>query len=561
MRLLRYGPAGRRRSLIFATLALAAAVVLAGGLLLAGAGRIADPAASVVAVAAATPSAPTASASYSAIPNPTEPTPTPSPTVDPPTYSVPVIPIESFWSVPASVDLMALSNFWSGRVPDLAAQTPAGQEYSSLVVAASAETGLRAYFGAPRAASVRVLASGDVKAAVKADPTALGLISADDLTPDVRALSIDGIALFGSGRSSDPGSWRLNIASAAPWAGSAGGVWTVAAGGDVNLDRRIYIQAVTKHMGPDYPWSGGIARVTGYSCCGMNGATLVNARTTGSTDALRDRFRSADIALVNFEGSAPANFEYRPNSLIFTFDPELLAGLRDAGIDVVSLANNHIRNAGDQGISDTCANLESAGIAHVGAGATESAARQPAWFSAGGRRVAVLAYTAVGVSNWVTSTHPGAAALRDADVTSDIRAAKAAGADVVIVVPHWGQEFSYLISSTQKRQAAEFVAAGADLILGSHSHWVGGMQSMVGPNGTAFVDYSMGDLLFDLNHDTQALEAEVVTLSFAGARLVQVQIDPTVMVGGAQVGLLNPATDGKRVLDAIRAASRNLLDW
>jgi poly-gamma-glutamate capsule biosynthesis protein CapA/YwtB (metallophosphatase superfamily) len=125
-------------------------------------------------------------------------------------------------------------------------------------------------------------------------------------------------------------------------------------------------------------------------------------------------------------------------------------------------------------------------------------------------------------------------------------------------MPHWGREFTYDLSATQKHQAAAFVAAGADLVLGSHSHWVGGVQMLEGGNGPAFVDYSMGDLLFDLNHDSESLEAEVVTLTFVGPKLVQVQLDPTVMIGGAQVGLLDPATDGKPVIDAIRLASRKL---
>ena len=128
-------------------------------------------------------------------------------------------------------------------------------------------------------------------------------------------------------------------------------------------------------------------------------------------------------------------------------------------------------------------------------------------------------------------------------------------------MPHWGEEYSYWLSTEQKRDAADFVAAGADLVLGSHSHWVGAIQSIDRPQGPAFVDYSLGDLLFDLDHDIPSQEAVIAILTFSGTRLVQVGLNPTVMVDGAQVALLDPAGDGHKVLDAIRRASRGLLGW
>jgi poly-gamma-glutamate synthesis protein (capsule biosynthesis protein) len=128
-------------------------------------------------------------------------------------------------------------------------------------------------------------------------------------------------------------------------------------------------------------------------------------------------------------------------------------------------------------------------------------------------------------------------------------------------MPHWGEEYSYLLNATQKGDAAAFVAAGADLVLGSHSHWVGGIETRDGVNGPAFIDFSLGDFLFNLNHDVQAQEGVLVTLTFSGSKLVQVNLEPTAMIQGSRVGLLNPSTDGKAVLDAIRAASRRLPGW
>lgn len=90
---------------------------------------------------------------------------------------------------------------------------------------------------------------------------------------------------------------------------------------------------------------------------------------------------------------------------------------------------------------------------------------------------------------------------------------------------------------------------------------MGAIQSLDGPDDPALVDYSLGDLLFNLDHDVAAQEGVVLTLTFSGRRLVQVTVDPTIMIDGAQAGLLDPAGDGHAVIDAIRSASRALIDW
>ena len=468
----------------------------------------------------------------------------------------PLVPVAWFWTATRNVTLVDVARLWAG-LPDTTTET----QYKSLAVAAEDVEALAAALDITPAKTVAVLDDAGVKAAVRASTSTLGLLPASEVTPDVLALSINGYSLFGSGRIKTLADWPLLVRPAVPSTFSLTTEWTLAAGGDVNLDRNVYVKAVQKGYGPDYPWSGGYAAISGYRCCSFDGGSVLVARPTTDPGALARRFSQADLAIVNLEGSAPNDFVYRPDSLIFTFDPALLAGLHHAGIDAVSLANNHIRNGGDQGVIETCSNLDHAGIAHAGAGADLAAARAPAWLAAAGLRVAFLAYSNVGRPNFAGTDSPGSAPLDPASVVDDIRSARAAGADIVIVMPHWGEEYSYWLSTEQKQDAADFVAAGADLVLGSHSHWVGAIQSIDLPRGPAFVDYSLGDLLFDLDHDIQSQEAVVLTLTFSGKRLVQVGLDPTIVVDRAQVALLDPAGDGHTVLDAIRRASRGLLGW
>ena len=468
----------------------------------------------------------------------------------------PLVPVVSFWSTATSVNRADLGALWAGR-----AGAAAKIGYQTLDVATTDAEPLAAAFGSAHGTGVRLLSSADVKSAVAASATTIGLIPAEDVTPDVRALAVDGLTLFGQDRIHDVAKWPLTVESATPTTFSIADEWTLAAGGDVNLSRQIYVEAVTKRLGPDYPWAAGNAVITGHESGGFLDGPLAVARNLGPAGAFRARFQKADLAIVNLEGSAPDNFVNDRDNLVFTFDPALLIGLKNAGIDAVSLANNHIANGGDIGVVQTCQNLDAIDLAHAGAGANLSAARQPVWLAAGGLKVALLGYSAVGQQNWASDSHPGAAPLKLAEVTADIQAAKAAGADIVVVMPHWGTEYTYNISAYEKTDAAAFVAAGADLVLGSHSHWAGAIQSMAGPNGPAFIDYSMGDLLFNLNYDVATQEGVIVSLSFSGKRLAQVNLQPTVMIDGARVGLLSPSRDGQAVLDAIRAASKKTSKW
>ncbi|HYM84171.1 MAG TPA: CapA family protein, partial [Candidatus Dormibacteraeota bacterium] len=408
--------------------------------------------------------------------------------------------------------------------------------------------------------AVRQLPSDQVMAAVIAGPALLGIVRAVDVTPAVRALAIDGRSLFGAERVRSLDGWPLTVAEGASTATAASvfdptAAWTLVAGGDVMLDRAVYRQTILLGKGADYPWDGGTAEVVGRECCGAAGALLPDGARTGDAGAVRALMESADLAVVNLEGPSPDAFTYHPGGLVFTFDPALLAGLRDAGIDAVSLANNHISNAGGSGVAETIAHLDAAGLAHSGAGPDLEAARRPAILEAGRMKVAVLAYDGTRPDLDATASHAGAAPLRLDLAAADIRSARAAGADVVVVMIHWGVEYSDAVTSAQRALAADLVAAGADAIVGSHPHWLGPIETIDGRP----VLYSLGDLVFQLTHDRRTMESALADLTFVGRRLVQLDLHPTLILDGAQPNLLDPTTgDGAAVLDDVRRASAAL---
>ncbi len=470
-----------------------------------------------------------------AVPSPRAgPIPTPTLIPSPSPSPVAFVPVVGFWSATAGISSAELDAALEGR----------GTAYRRVLVAGS----LR---GATESTS------DTIRSAVNADPRALGLLPASEVTPDVRALTVDGVDLFGNDRLRDLAGWPLLVPAASgtdPPAFDPETTWTLVAGGDVMLDRSIYRRTVRQGEGAGEPWNGGTAEITGRRCCSAAGYRMPVVRHTGHTGALRALFRGADLAVVNLEGPAVDGSDWHPHGLVFTFDPALLAGLAEAGIDAVTIANNHIGDAGRGGVIETIRHLDELGIAHVGAGMNRPAAHAPAWFDIAGQHVALFGYDAVRPAYNATAERAGSARLVAASYRADIAGARDAGADVVVVFPHWGVEYRAAPTARQRAQARALATAGAALVLGSHSHWAGAMEQNRGHP----VLYSLGNLIFDLTRSEETVEGVIVEVTFIGARPAQIRLHPTVMVDLIQPNLLDAAGDGAVVIERIRKASEAL---
>lgn len=145
--------------------------------------------------------------------------------------------------------------------------------------------------------------------------------------------------------------------------------------------------------------------------------------------------------------------------------------LRYLGINVVSLANNHIFDLGEEGLINTLHLLDSLGIKHCGAGLNKELASQPAVFTKNGKTFAILAY----MPYWWEAPHPaqhnkpGINLLYMDQVVSDIKDAKMKY-DYVFVLPHWGLEYTSIPTNREKVNARIMLEAGADGVFGSHTH-------------------------------------------------------------------------------------------
>lgn len=207
--------------------------------------------------------------------------------------------------------------------------------------------------------------------------------------------------------------------------------------------------------------------------------------------------RDNDIAFANLE--TPLS-EERPvvsgSPPILGAPSELAQALANAGIDVLSVANNHAWDQWARGAARTLDAVRSAGIAAVGAGPTLEAAFAAHVVERGGLRVAWLALTER-VNSGPGSAHPEALVARWDDDERVARAVAAAReqADVVVVSVHWSHDFVVRPNGRQRRRAAFLVEHGADLILGHGPHVLQAVERLASPRGEALCAYSLGNLV------------------------------------------------------------------
>ena len=215
--------------------------------------------------------------------------------------------------------------------------------------------------------------------------------------------------------------------------------------------------------------------------------------------AVRELLADADVTIANLEGTFTERGEAASKLYTFRTPPRHAPGIAEAGIDVVSLGNNHTLDFGAAGLGDTLTALDAAGVRYGGAGADRAAARRPAFVEANGLRLAFLSYNAVNEATPAGEASAGVAWGDVATIGEDVAAAKRA-ADLVIVSLHAGAEYQDAPSETQRALARAAVDAGAALVLGHHAHVLQGWERY----RAGVIVYGLGNFVFDLDRDDLA---------------------------------------------------------
>lgn len=255
--------------------------------------------------------------------------------------------------------------------------------------------------------------------------------------------------------------------------------------------------------------------------------------------------RQADLAVVNLESPLVARPRWEPGRprpadfdpdrrTVFASPAALAQGLRQAGVDVVGVANNHILDRGQVGLRSTLAVLQHAGFragqGRFGAGMTLQEAWRPARAQPQGHPLAVVGCTLISGheypnSHLVSSTQAkgGAAGCTEAALTGAIRQARRGGATVVAML-HGGNEYQPSPTDSMARLSDLAVQAGARLVLNHHPHVLGGLRWRSG----ALVARSLGNLLFD-QQLWSTFPSTVLVVDLQNGRLLQASAEPLIL--------------------------------
>ncbi len=257
----------------------------------------------------------------------------------------------------------------------------------------------------------------------------------------------------------------------------------------------------------------------------------------------KSRVEAADYAVVNLETTFAGGPKYSGYPA-FNSPDGMAQGLKDLGFDLCLTANNHSLDKGWSGLSRTLDVLDETGLAHVGTSrAQEERDANLVVADVGGISVAFLGYTYGTNGIPVPKDHPYCinvfntdylSGLRELDrdrLAADLEQAKAADADLIAVLIHWGVEYQTKQNAYQEEVADFLFANGADIILGGHSHVPQPMELRTLEDGRqGFVCYSLGNfissqndeytdttavLTLELTRDNETGEAQVTGYSYA----------------------------------------------
>lgn len=221
---------------------------------------------------------------------------------------------------------------------------------------------------------------------------------------------------------------------------------------------------------------------------------------------LQQEMVSADMTMINNEFPFSTRGEKAPDKqFTFRVDPSYVSALLEMGVDVASLANNHALDFGVDALKDTFQTLDESGIFYVGAGETKERAERAAFVEAGGRKIGILsASRVIPVSGWnIDVKQPGLFCTYDSTRLVERIKEIEKQCDYVVVFVHWGIERNAYPEQYQRNLAQRYIDAGADLVVGNHSHVPQGIEYYKGVP----IVYCLGNYIFNPNMtDTYALK-------------------------------------------------------
>ncbi|MFC0551974.1 CapA family protein [Planotetraspora thailandica] len=264
--------------------------------------------------------------------------------------------------------------------------------------------------------------------------------------------------------------------------------------------------------------------------------TRLDSNPSTALGPIANVLRRSDLTALNLETAITTGGTPAPGKQ-FTFraPPTAFTALKAAGVDVVTMANNHGMDYMESGLRDTLASIKQSRFPVIGIGKDEASAYRPYRATVKGNRVSIIGATQVLDDEFVTAwtakgDKPGlASAKNEPRLLQAVQQARK-NSDTVIVFLHWGTELATCPTAVQRGLAADLAEAGADVIVGSHAHvLLGG-----GYAGQAYVQYGLGNFAF-YNWGPETGRTGVLTLTINGRKVLKDAWTPARINGGIPI--------------------------
>ncbi len=218
--------------------------------------------------------------------------------------------------------------------------------------------------------------------------------------------------------------------------------------------------------------------------------------------------KDPDIFFANLEGPVSDAGKDLHNLYSFRMDPKVLDVLKNAGIDIVSFANNHVGDWGRTAFDDTRRRLDDAGILYAGSGDNKADAKQPTIIEKDDIKIGFLGFTDVG-PEWLAATEnqSGVLLADDPDLPNIIKNASTQ-VDVLITSFHWGIEYSEH-NARQTTLAHIAIDNGAKLVIGHHPHVIEATENYK----DGLIAYSLGNFIFDQYFSAETMEGMILKVT------------------------------------------------
>lgn len=270
---------------------------------------------------------------------------------------------------------------------------------------------------------------------------------------------------------------------------------------------------------------------------------------------IQKTMKEADIFMLNNEFCYTTRGTPVPKGYNFRAEPSKVSRLKEMGVDIVSIANNHAYDYGAEGFLDTIDTLNKANVPYVGGGADlEDAKSHIVYFIINGMKIGYIAASQVERDEPIftkpaTEDSPGVVRCFEPELVNEMIQNAKKNCDFVIVYPHWGTEKVQQFEEDQQALAHSFIDAGADAVIGGHTHRLQGFEFYKGVP----IFYSLSNFSFS----SRVVDSCILNLELTVDGIKQIKFIPCMENGGITIQCEENGDDYKRIIELENQISSN----